>query len=443
MVNNTDWLILTTVHILLWILLYRNKYRRTDPLDSYYLASGLYLLIFVYAPAVWILKGQTSYQGIEVMTYMPMAMFVFNVGYFVYAYASVSKKQLVFGQRRITQKYYDQGYIEYLYLDKTSYEITKFSWIIFIASISLVLLYYAKTGRSILFMLTLGQGDEISIGGDGLGTYFMVQFSRSAIPSLIMILTFQKRNRAFAYIGAYILAAICFTSGSRNLALCVIISIITMHYLKRDKRPNTLAVVCAVLMMFLFVGFVGTYRQAMKTGGRIDLSLLSFEGMMNAFMFNVEIFFPFFNVVGYTLEGTISCHYGLGILNIPIQFIPRALWSSKPATLGLTAFQAMYGSSFGGSAYPNIGEFFYELGIPGVVLFMYIFGKKMQRLYREAVCTSNPFCMIRYSIAFGYIMQFVCRGHFASWALDFAFMFIPLVLVDRIMYRQYLSTRKL
>lgn len=437
MLSNEQWLIFTAIHIVLWALIYRSRQEVTNALDSFYLTSGLYLLIFVYAPAVWITRGQTSYQGVEVMSYLPVGMIVFNLGYIVYAIASVSNRKITVGTINIGNKYYDPGFSEYLYSDQASYHLAKMGWIIFSLSIFLALLYFAKTGRSLLYMLTLGQGTEITVGGNALGIYFLAQFSRSAIPGILLILTFQKKKRILGFLGAYVLVAICFTSGSRNLALCVIISIATMYYLKRGKRPNFFVSIIAVLVMFLLVGFVGTFRQTMRTGGDIDLSLLNFDGMMNAFMFNVEIFFPFFTIVGYTFTGQVACHYGLGILNIPIQFIPRALWASKPATLGLTAFEAMYGSSFGGSAYPNIGEFFYELGIFGVILFMYIFGKRMKSLYTNATETSNPLSMIRYSIAFGYIMQFVCRGHFASWALDFAFMFLPILIVRRIIYKQY------
>lgn len=442
LLSNSEWLVFTTIHIIIWIMIYRYKMRFTDPLDSFYFSSGLYLLIFVYAPAVWIARGQTSYQGVEVMSYMPIGMLVFNIGYFIFALGSISNKKIVIGHYGRHNRYADQEFTTYLYSDEIAARITRWGWVVYIISISLALLYFAKTGRSLVYMLTLGQGDEITIGGDALGTYFLAQFSRSAIPAIVLILTFQKRNKLSGYAAVYVLAAICFTSGSRNLALCVVISIAVMHYLKRDKRPNLFAMIAAAMLMFLFVGFVGTYRQVMRKGGTIDLSLLSFEGMLNAFMFNVEIFFPFFNIVGYTYSGQMSCHYGLGILNIPIQFIPRALWASKPATLGLTAFQAMYGDSFGGSAYPNIGEFFYELGVFGVILFMYIFGKRMKQLYTQAVYTRNPLAMIRYSIAFGYIMQFICRGHFASWALDFAFMFMPLVFVEQYLYGCYCKQHK-
>lgn len=443
MFSNTEWLIVTTIHILIWVVIYRIRQGYTDILDSFYFVSGLYFLIFVYAPAVWISRGQTSYQGVEVMSYMPVGMLVFNIGYIIYALASLSNKKVVFERYNRMEKYTDINFCEYIFSESASYKITKIAWSVFGVSISLALLYFARTGRSPLYMLTLGQGTEISIGGEALGMYFLAQFSRSAIPAIVLLFTFQKKHRVLVYIAAYVLIAMCVTSGSRNLALCVVLSIIVMAYLKNDKRPNLFVALGAVMLMFVFVGFVGTFRQTMRTGGSIDLSLLSFDGMLDAFMFNVEIFFPFFNIVGYTFEGKISCHHGLGILNIPIQFIPRAMWSSKPATLGLTAFQAMYGSSFGGSAYPNIGEFFYELGIFGVIFFMYLFGKKMKRLYNDAMNSSNPFLMARYSIAFGYVMQFVCRGHFASWALDFAFMFIPLMMIEKYLHRLFVIQSQL
>lgn len=441
--SNTEWLWLTTMHIIIWIVVYRYSKHKTDSLDSFYFSSGLYWLIFVYAPAVWISKEQTAYFGIEVMQYMPVGMIVFNIGYFVYASASLSNRRIVIGKYRGAEKYFNQEFVQYLYSTKVSKKITRFGWALYIVSVMLVMLYFAKTGRSFIYMLTLGQGDEMTIGGNALGIYFLAQFARSAIPGLILVLMFQKKNTIFSYVAIYILVAICFTSGSRNLALCVVISIVVLYYMKKNKRPKITAVILAVLLMFLFVGFVGTYRQVMRNGGDIDLSLLTLDGMMQAFMYNVEIFFPFFNLVGYTFAGQITSHYGLGILNIPLQFIPRAIWPSKPATLGLTAFQAMYGDSFGGAAYPNIGEFFYELGIPGVVFFMYIFGKRMQSLYKQAQYSKNPFAVIRYAIAYAYLLQFICRGHFASWALDFAFMFGPLVLIQMYLYRCFCHSQKL
>ena len=266
MFTNSDWLIFTTIHILAWVVVYRIKQQYTDTLDSFYFSSGLYWLIFVFAPYLWIRDGQTAYQGIEVMSDMPVGMLVFNIGYFVYALSSTSKKNIVIGRIGRKSDYSEPEFIEYLWSDGASAQLEKYGWILFGVSISLALLYFARTGRGVLYMLTLGQGSEITVGGDGLGTYFLVQFSRSAIPGLILILTFRNKHNILQYISIYFLVAMCFTSGSRNLALCVVISIVVINYFIKDKRPNIFALIFAVVLMFLFVGFVGTYRQTMRTG---------------------------------------------------------------------------------------------------------------------------------------------------------------------------------
>lgn len=45
--------------------------RRFDVMDPFYLITGLYFLVFVWAPCEWIKIGQTDYQGVEVMEYLP------------------------------------------------------------------------------------------------------------------------------------------------------------------------------------------------------------------------------------------------------------------------------------------------------------------------------------------------------------------------------------
>ena len=125
-------------------------------------------------------------------------------------------------------------------------------------------------------------------------------------------------------------------------------------------------------------------------------------------------------------EGIISLHWGLGVLNIPLQFIPHIIWRSKPANLGLSGFEAMYGDSMGGAAYPNIGEFYYEFGIIGAMVGMALFAVISQEMFSFAKKTRNKISMIEYSLFFGYLMQFICRGHFASWAIDIVLLFGPL-----------------
>lgn len=434
--SNVDILIITGAHIALWILLYRLKKGKFDPFDPYYISTGIYALIFVYGPFVWLNRGQTAYQGVEVMKYLPVATLVFNICFAVFSlfsYFTASRKQV--NMSELTDQ--NDMYQEFLHDKSTERFIIRYGAAVFIVSLLLSLLYHWLIGRSFLFMLTLGQGDDLSQIRTGEGIYFLGQFSRCAIAGLLLLFAFSKKWRFLIYIGAYVLSAVCITSGSRNLAICVVLSLLVFHYMKMNKRPKLTTVILGIVILYLFVGFMGVFRRTIKVGGDIDLDLLNSESMFSAFMFNVEIFYPFYTLVGYISNGIMSYHWGLGILNIPLQFIPRAIWSSKPATLGLSAFEAMYGNSMGGAAYPNIGEFYYEFGLIGAIIGMAAFGFISQKIYQSSKRFIDEISVIEYSLFFGYLMQFICRGHFASWAIDIVLLFGPIWILKYVLKNRY------
>lgn len=369
---------------------------------------------------IWINRGQTSYQGVQVMDYLPEATLVFNISYAIYAFFSF----LVFSKKTVIEESTD--YIDFLNDNQTKDYIIKFGAICFLISILLALFYYSLTGRGLMFMLSLGQLGEREKSMNVTGIYFLMQFIRSAIPGILILVAFSDKYRFGIYIGALVLCLVCVSTGSRNLALCVMLALVVYKYLNYGKRPKLITILIGIIIIYLFVGFIGIFRGVIKSGNEIDFSTINSDSIFSAFMYNIEIFYPFFTLVGYLDRGLISYHLGLGILNIPLQFIPHVLWKTKPATLGLTSFEAMYGDSMGGAAYPNIGEFYYEFGIIGAIIGMALFGIISQNQFSYAQKTKNKLSMLEYSIFFGYIMQFICRGHFASWALDFAFMFGPI-----------------
>lgn len=431
MISSNIYLNFTTVHIVLWMLVYRLLHKKTDLLSPFYMVSGLYWLIFVFAPNVWIARGQTAYQGVEVMEYLPKATIIFNIGYFVYSVASVSARE----SSRKQKKYDSAEYAAFCERPDVNRLIVRYAWFLFGCSLLLTLLYYQLTGRSPLYMLTLGQGAS-GAASSGYGFYFLGQFIRSAIPGLMLLIAFSKKKRILIYAMIYVMISVCISTGSRNLVINVVLAIVAYFYVSRNKRPSVTIVLVAVAGLYLFVGFVGIFRMTIKSGGAINLSAMDTESMFRAFMYNVEIFFPFYTLVGY-IPDKMTFHYGLGILNILIQFIPRAIWSGKPATIGKTAFEAMYGSSMGGAAYPNIAEFYYELGMLGTCVCMFLSGMLLQRLYNDMCVNKSQISNICFCIMFGYLMQFVCRGHFTSWAIDGVLMFVPLMLLNHILKRKY------
>ena len=437
----TGYLILTLIHLLIWIFIYRVKCSKTDVFDPFYLITGLYMLIFVFAPYTWIKSGVSIYIGLDILEYLPQGTIVFNIGYFSYGLASIGRFRFSLSQnRKIFDAEYDDGYIEYLNSSESRIFISRFAWILFLVSMFLTLLFNRLRGKSLLFLLTFGQGAEIKEGVEGLGIYFLMYFVRSAIPGLLLLIAFSNSNKWIKGICAYVLVSVCMASGSRNLAICVVLSIVVYMYISQHKRPKGISVALGIVLLYLFVTLMGLFRNSIRAGNDIDYSAVNSESMYNAFMYNVNIFYPFYSVVGMTQDGFISCHYGLGILNILIQFIPRAIWPNKPATIGQTAFIAMYGSDRGGAAYPNIGEFYYETGLFGMIIFMFAFGYIVRNAYIRSKESNNRIVLIMFAILYGGLMQLVCRGHFASWAFELVFMWGPLFWLNSRMKKRYLKS---
>lgn len=429
MIFDNDFNLFLTACVFGWVLFlyFANQLRckrKFDLFDPFILISGLYLLIFVWAPSVWMQRGQTGYQGIEVMEYLPKGNAVFIIGYICFVLGSYS------GRKKKKAFIICDNLSNSDKCIKYRCQISLYATVVFLASIALGLLYYRMQGKGFMYMLTLGQmGNEIEIT-KSTSFLFLSCFIRSAIPGLLMLVAFSEFNKAVLILATLATIMITVTTGSRNLTISAALAVIVYLYISNNKRPRLRTSIFAIVILYIFVGFVGIYRGVMLSGGTIDLSAISLQSLLDAFMYNVEIFFPFYNLVE-TVPQKAGFNYGLGFLNVFIQFIPRAIWPGKPATLGTSALSAVYGSSMGGAAYPNIGSFYYEFGVPGVIFLMYQFGYRTQKYYWRGTTSKEKFRQIQFAIMFGYLFQFVCRSSIASWGIDIAFMFGPIWIAKR------------
>jgi oligosaccharide repeat unit polymerase len=356
------------------------------------------------------------------MKYLPKGNAMFLIGYISYVIGS-------FYGRMSKQKFIKYSNLENKETQAPEKKITMYALIVFGISIIFGLLYYKMQGKSLLYMLTLGQMEAEGVtNNSSAGFLFLSCFIRSAIPSLLMLLAFSKIKKVWLVIASLMTVLITVTTGSRNLTIATVIAIFVYLYLEKLKRPRWIALVGSIIVLYLFVGFVGVFRGDMLNGGSISLSKINRESLLDAFMYNVEIFFPFYNLVERIPKYS-PYHYGLGFLNVIIQFIPHAIWPNKPAMLGVSSLTAIYGNSFGGAAYPNIGSFYYEFGVLGVIIFMYAFGYVGQKLYWKGISSKDKFRKIQFAMMFGYLFQFVCRSSISSWAIDIVFMFGPIWVI--------------
>lgn len=426
---------LTGLIIVICVLLYRMlSPNGRDIFCPFYFVSLLYMIIFVYGPTYYLQRGLTTVEGIEVLSYISEATFAFVMGYIFYFSGSVlGCRSLSKKQKKQLKKIRERN--EVITESKSRY-IVSYAWIVYFGGISFGLIYYLLTGRSIAMMLSFGQlGGKSTLSASG-SYAFLVYFMDLPIAALLLLHSFiRRKNKVLVWVATIVYAIMTITAGFRYLPLCFGLAAVFLFYFIRKRRPNVFMVMLAVFAVYIFVGVIGVFRDAMKTGRMIDWSLISFETITNAFRYNSDIFFPFYVLVHMMNEGYIKCHFGGQVLYALIFWIPRFIWPSKPTSLGMRAFEAMWGNGMGGAAYPNIGEFYYEFGFVGMLALMLFFGIWIERKFRyaiEALSASSESILveIKYAILYGYLMQFINRGDFTTWIYDLVFFLLPIWILE-------------
>ena len=115
------------------------------------------------------------------------------------------------------------------------------------------------------------------------------------------------------------------------------------------------------------------------------------------------------------------------IVGTAIMLIPRILWPGKLSPGAGEDITVIIGSRLKGTgqAMPNLGEFYYALGIAGIVICMGVYGLWMRRVKRKLLDGSTrPMDMIRFSILLGVNLQIIIRGYTPSnfWYVVFSLL---------------------
>lgn len=421
------YIAITAITMILCVFLYRIlSVHGKDIFSPFYLSTVLYAIVFVFGPMYYLNRGLTKVEGIEVMSYLPEATLVFICGYFALFMGSFlgshTKAVAVF------PSYESDAHYSHI-SPKAQRLIVRTAWFFYWIGIIMSMVYYMSTGRSLLMMLTFGRIKSGLTITSLQSVAFLVYFLDFPISALLILFLFANNIKAKMALAIYFI--ITTTAGFRYLPMILVLAYLTLSFLKNNKRPKLFFVMISILGAYLFVGIVGVYRTAIKTGGLIDLSLLNRETIRGGFLSNSDIFYPFYCLVHAFNNGSVSCHYGQGVLYIFTMAIPRFLWPNKPTSIGLTAFEAMWGNSMGGAAYPAIGEFYYEFGFWGMLLCMFITGYWFEEKFKTAVVNRrSTIDLIKYSLLFAYLLQFINRGYFAGWFYDLVFIMFPIWILQ-------------
>ena len=191
-----------------------------------------------------------------------------------------------------------------------------------------------------------------------------------------------------------------------------------------------------ILLMTLF-------RDSIRSGGGINFSSISFNILLDAFdaafWENLRIYKTYYGVIKAVPEMTSYLFGKQMIIYTMIMFIPRAIWKGKPGNPGTKAQELGINEIAvkSGSAYPCLGEYYYEFGILGVMFWMGIFGWWLQNLqikYRFGA-KSNVDLMI-YTTIVGTILQLVIRGYTPSNFWMIIFSMLPFLIIKKFFMRK-------
>ena len=413
-----------------------NVSKEKDIFSPFVMTSALFFAIFFYAPLMCITTNDLYAVGnVDVYDGCIKATYIFLVSYLSFTFGYTLKRDFVFDKFINNNKYCIDSYKN----NQKSFEKVKIASLMWIFCYFVTLIYDLSRGISIFYILsygTLGQVEYASSLDSSLA--ILGNFSYSLIILWLYIWHYTDNKILIILIG-YMTGAIYFTRGFRFIMMIMILSPIIYKYLLNDKRPKLINTVLSAYLLIVLAGMLEASRGAIRNGqGGIVSGFSATELFDRVFASDFTIFKQFYAMVihipkdyGYTF-GQEMFLYTL------IMIIPRGLWSGKPDFPYKTVLRISLNRQavWAGQAWPIIGAFYFEFGVIGCILFMFILGYVFARIYKKLLKDNdNDIYKIGYSVFLPSIMQIICRGCIPQQTYMLLFTFLPIIIIEKLKVR--------
>lgn len=236
-----------------------------------------------------------------------------------------------------------------------------------------------------------------------------------------------------AYISSFSFAII---SGFASTIMIFILSPLFFYNACYRKRVEIL-IFLGIPLAFGYTLIYSAYRDARISSS--DISLLeSIEKVastpnLSEFAFNRFDYLEMFSK-GLSYSYDVESDYGLSLLSVVVQPIPRAFWTDKPENFSTSMTRALLPQNYdiGVTAnFNSLNEFIYSFGLIGVVVggsFLGVLLFFSYQLFRNSFC--RPYLTVFYlSVVFPYITTGFIAGYINDLALPLAILnFIYFIL---------------
>ncbi|MBO6357949.1 oligosaccharide repeat unit polymerase [Enterococcus casseliflavus] len=383
-----------------------------DMFSSIILVTILNFLIFYITPLVDIITNNYLFFGIDIREGTKKATLIFFGGYIIYLLFFH-----FFSKKNRTMQYPAFSLI----LNKGSKKIVIFNFFMWIISFS-VSLYNLLSSSKINESLGIVVVENSQTAANGI--FSMLGYGLVVPWMYMMVLSKSKGLKIVVTSCTFLLY---FLNAYRFIIVIMIIAYASFSFIKKGKRPTLIQILGILISTAILMSVIGYVRSFLRSGNTIDMSLFSFGEIIYTLQGNFGIYKSFYVMVTKMPEAVNFTH-GLQTLYTFILFIPRFIWPSKPDTPLRTLIYPLLGDYAlqAGTAWPNIGEYYSELGLYGVIIgyifFSFLSFSIDKILIRKKTLNSKILGVILY----GTIFQLTIRGYTPSnfWLVAVFLFFI-------------------
>ena len=371
--------------------------------EPVFFAMVLYLCIFFVQPLEDLKNDKFSFaEGARKGTIFFFAgIIVFLIGYYInYNSQNRLTKNELFS-KSIPEK--DRSMVYYCALG------------VWIFSFFACLVYFLGSGYSLSYVLSIGLAGDAEVNpASNLLIFYTLKSCMTA--SWLYLFLFGK-SKVIKIVTIIISIAFLMSLGGRTALFQFLLAPVFYHYAKNRSTPKVRTLVLFLVLGIAMSVIIQQFRYGVRDGSGFVMPEFTMETLLSPFEHEFGIYRAYYAVISAVPSKT-PFLYGSGIfLYTLVMFIPRGLWPGKPDPPIDTIIETAMGkvSVEGGAVYPNIGEYYVEFGIIGVLALMLLFGIFLRlvnslRLHGE----EGSHAMILYAAVAPMVMQLVTRGYTAS-----------------------------
>ncbi len=398
-----------------------------DIFDPFYIVTFIYSFLYFITPMYDIISEEYTWFGYNLFPYGVKATTYSIIGY-ISLYIGYTK-HFVLGRNRYHVTTYEVNENE-----KNEYALNVPVWIILLmCGICLFanvwyLMHSGFNSGDLMYLLSfglLGNSGKANTAETSIGFISMLSYS---LPTTVLLYWEYGRNKALKIVLFLITMMLQVTRGFRFFVIQIAISFVAYYYIRKRKRPKTRGIFILLFCVLVPVLLMTMFRTYVRDGVGVDLGVVNAESLKEAFddaiWDNFRIYQNFYGMVGVVPSQYGFCYGRQIIIGTIVMMIPRAIWPGKISSYGGEGLVTLIGSRLTGTgqAYPTIGEYYYALGLTGIVVCMFIYGIWLKSVKRKAENPRNVLDIIEFSVLLGVNLQLLIRGYFPSnfWLIVFS-----------------------